>query len=391
MTRRAPKEGALYRMTDGRWRGALDLGWQDGKRVRKVVTAKTQALALAKLREAQRQLDQGVAPDGRMTVELWVRHWLHHVVTGRVGPNTLSNYTTLCERHIIPALGKTLLSKVSPEQIDHFLSAKAGAGLGRSTVARLRTLLADALTHAERRGYVSRNVAQLAVMPRTEPPTERQSLTPAQAGALVEAARGERLEALIVVAGSCGLRPGEATGLLWADLDLDAATLTVSGAMKRVAKATGGYQVARGAPKRSRNGLRTIALPPSAVSALKAHRARQAAERLIAGPLWVDCGLVFPTEVGTPLDPSNLRHAFARIARRAGLEGAKLIPYALRHTAVSLALDLGASIEETADMLGDDPRTLYRHYRHKTRAVATAGLRLESVFGSQAVATGQAD
>ena len=381
-------------MTDGRWRGAIDLGWgENGKRVRKVVTAKTQAEALVKLREAQRQLDQGVAPDGRMTVELWVRHWLsprRHWAGSR--PNTLSNYhDALRAPHHPRARQNAAQPRSRPSRSTTSCSAKAGAGLGRSTVARLRTLLADALTHAERRGYVSRNVAQLAVMPRTEPPTERQSLTPAQAGALVEAARGERLEALIVVAGSCGLRPGEATGLLWADLDLDAATLTVSGAMKRVAKATGGYQVARGAPKRSRNGLRTIALPPSAVSALKAHRARQAAERLIAGPLWVDCGLVFPTEVGTPLDPSNLRHAFARIARRAGLEGAKLIPYALRHTAVSLALDLGASIEETADMLGDDPRTLYRHYRHKTRAVATAGLRLESVFGSQAVATGKAD
>jgi integrase len=380
-------------MTDGRWRGAIDLGWESGKRVRKVVTAKTQAEALSKLREAQRQLDKGVTPDGRMTVELWVQHWLQHVVAGRVGPNTLSNYKTLSSRHIIPALGKTLLAKLTAEQIDHFLAAEADAGLGRSTVGRLRTLLADALRHAERRGYVSRNVAQLAVMPRTTPPTERQSLTPAQAAALVEAARGERLlEALIVVAGSCGLRPGEATGLLWSDCALEASppTLTVSGAMKRLAQPSGGYQVTRGAPKRAKNSKRTIALPPSAVSALRAHKSRQAAERLAAGPLWQAHDLVFPTEVGTPLDPSNLRHAFARIARRAGIEGATF-PYLLRHTAVSLALDLGASIEETADMLGDDPRTLYRHYRHKTRAVATAGLRLESVFGSQAVATGKAD
>ena len=96
--------------------------------------------------------------------------------------------------------------------------------------------------------------------------------------------------------------------------------------------------------------------------------------------------MIFPSEVGTPLDPSSLRHAFARIARRAGLEGAAF-PYILRHTAVSLALDLGASIEETADMLGDDPRTLYRHYRHRVRPVADASLRLESVFGSRAVAT----
>jgi integrase len=374
-------------MSDGRWRGAIDLGWQDGKRVRRVVTAKTRAEALSKLRDKQRDVDQGITPDGRMTVEAWLKHWLSSVVTGRVAsPNTLANYQTLCDRHIVPALGKTLLTKLTPEDVDRFLATKADARLSRSTVSRLKTLLADALRHAERRGYVSRNAAQLAVMPKTEPATERQSLTPAQAAALVEAARGERLQALIVVAGSCGLRPGEATGLLWSDVDLDAGTLTVSGAMKREAKPTGGYRVTRGAVKRAKNGLRTVALPPSAIAALRTQKSRQAVERLAAGPLWQDQALVFPSEVGTPLDPSSLRHAFARIARKAGLEGAAF-PYLLRHTAVSLALDLGASIEETADMLGDDPRTLYRHYRHKVRAVANASLRLERVFGSEAVTT----
>jgi len=100
---------------------------------------------------------------------------------------------------------------------------------------------------------------------------------------------------------------------------------------------------------------------------------------------------VFPSEVGTPLDPSSLRHTFARIVRRAGLEGMAFSPYVLRHTAVSLSLDLGASIEEAADTLGDDPKTLWAHYRHRVRAVADASLRLESVFGSQAVATREAD
>jgi integrase len=119
---------------------------------------------------------------------------------------------------------------------------------------------------------------------------------------------------------------------VWSDVDLEAvdSTLTVSGAMKREAKATGGYELTRGAVKRAKNGLRTVALPPSAVTALKAHKRQQAEERLKAGPLWQDQGLVFPSEVGTPLDPSSLRHVFARIARRAGLEGAAF-PYLLRH------------------------------------------------------------
>ena len=170
-------------MPDGRWRGALDLGWQSGKRVRKVVTAKTRAEALAKLREVQRAAAQGVQADGRMTVGAWLSHWLKTVVEGRVSsPNTRKNYETLVRVHLVPALGKVLLTKLTPEDVDRFLQSKADAGLSRSTVGRLKVLLADALRHAERRGYVSRNAGQLAVMPRTEAPTQRQSLTPAQAG-----------------------------------------------------------------------------------------------------------------------------------------------------------------------------------------------------------------
>jgi site-specific recombinase XerD len=71
---------------------------------------------------------------------------------------------------------------------------------------------------------------------------------------------------------------------------------------------------------------------------------------------------VFASEVGTPVDPRHLERVFDRIAKRTALEGS--FPYMLRHSAVSLGLDDGASIEEMADLTGDDPRTLYRHYRY---------------------------
>jgi hypothetical protein len=53
--------------------------------------------------------------------------------------------------------------------------------------------------------------------------------------------------------------------------------------------------------------------------------------------------------------------------------------YLLPHAAVGLLIDDGATIEQVADLLGDDPRTLYRRYRHKVQAIADAGLRMEQV------------
>jgi integrase len=225
-------------------------------------------------------------------------------------------------------------------------------------------------------------------MPKLDPPVERRSLTPDEGRALLKAAAGERLEARVVVGPTVGLRPGELGGLLWSDLDLDATppTLTVSGSMKRTPEG-----LTRGAVKRSTAGERTVALPAVAVEALRAHRGRQAKEQMAArytgpdgkvGSMWRDHGLVFSSRIGTPLNPPNVRRTSARIASPAGLDAR--FPYLLRHTAVSLLIDDGASIEEVADLLGDDPRTLYRHYRHKVRPVAEAATRMQAVLGATA-------
>lgn len=154
-----------------------------------------------------------------------------------------------------------------------------------------------------------------------------------------------------------------------------------TGSLKREPGADGRQVLRRGDVKRSRAGQRTVLLPATVLEALRGHRARQATERLAAGSAWTDAGLMFCTEVGTLLDPSNVRRTFARIASRAGLDVD--FPYALRHTAASLLIDAGKSVEEVADLLGDDPRTLYRHYRHRIRAHADAAAApMDAMFGS---------
>jgi integrase len=370
--------GSVRKLPSRRWQASY---WHNGARHLAPYTFATKTDAQAWLSATETDINRGVWLDpagGRTTVGEWLQHWLQTVVDGRVGSeNTRANYAQIVRLHITPALGTVRLDQLTPEEVDRFLAAKAEVALAKTHVSRMRTILADALRHAERRGLVTRSVAALAVMPRTKTPTARRSLTPEEAKALLLAARGERLEALLTVGLAAGLRPGELTGLLWSDLDLEALapTLTVSGSMKRGPDG----RVARGAVKRSKDGLRTIALPAGIVDALRAHRKRQLEERLASGSLWQEQGLVFASKAGTPLDPSDVRRAFARIGKRAGIPDARF-PYMLRHSAVSLLLDNGASIEEVADLLGDDPRTLYSHYHHKVRPVAEAATRMESLL-----------
>ena len=110
------------------------------------------------------------------------------------------------------------------------------------------------------------------------------------------------------------------------------------------------------------------------------HRSAQAAERLAAGPGWQDGGATCSTTtIGTPLDPTNLRPAFDILDAAASIEGVS--PYVLRHSGASLMLDSrSASLEEVADVLGDNPATLLRHYRHRVRPVAEATKRMQAVL-----------
>jgi len=360
------------------WVATVEVGRdpRTGQRLRRKIKGRTKTEVLRRAGELRRQVEGGAARSGGTVAEL-ARWWLGSVVPAKVeSANTIAGYRQIVECHIVPVLGAVPVARLSPEQVDAWLAARSH--LSRTYLGRLRSTLAQVLREAERRGQVVRNVALLSVMPKTEPAKGRRSLTPTEAAALLEAATGERLEAALVVGLAVGLRPGEISGLLWGDLDLDAVppTLAVTGMVKR--RPEDGSVWRDNEPKKARASRRTVALPPAAVEALRDHRRRQAAERLALGDAWSDEGLVFPSEIGTPLDPSNVRRTFRRIAKRAGI--AEGFPYLLRHSGASLMLHQGATIEDVADVLGDDPVTLLRHYRHQVRPVAEAALRMDAIL-----------
>jgi site-specific recombinase XerD len=88
-------------------------------------------------------------------------------------------------------------------------------------------------------------------------------------------------------------------------------------------------------------------LPEIALAALRERKAAQAAERLKAGDLCQDSGLVFTTTAGSMLDQHNIRRAFRLITWAAGL-GEDLVPRELRHTFVRIMSAGGVAVEEIA-------------------------------------------
>jgi integrase len=346
--------GSVYRH-DSRdlWVGQVTLG---GKRRR--VYGATKGEARQKLNTL---LGAGTeAVRRRVTVGALLDTWLHRDVAGKgLAPATLENHRR-CVETWTAAVGHIEASRLTVRDVEAVLDVRGGA---RGSLIKLRNVLSQALDAGMRRGDVTRNVATLAVLPADAPgPVRRTALRPDEARALLDVLTQERNGALYAVSLLCGLRPGEAAGLLWDDVDLDAGTLTVAHAVRL----EGGRPVVTEALK-TRRARRTLAMPATLTAMLSDHRRSQAAERL-AARRWDDPRLVFASANGTPLHPSNVRRELSLLCERAGLP--VVSPNELRHSCASLLSDQGVPLEQIADALGHTTtRMLEATYRHRLRRV----------------------
>lgn len=168
--------------------------------------------------------------------------------------------------------------------------------------------------------------------------------TPAQTGTFLDHTTGSRLYALYHLIAYRGLRRGEACGLRWEDVDLDAKTLTVRWQILVIE-----WHTEHAEPK-SEAGDRVIALDDTTIAVLRAHRARQAQERLATGTTWTDTGLVFTTELGTSLHPAIVSGHFTDLVTGAGLPPVRL--HDLRHGAATYMLAAGADTKVVQETLG---------------------------------------
>ena len=302
----------------------------DGKR--RYVSGKTKSDAREALAAARAAAAGGVILDaGKLTVEDYIKRWLSDslkplVDAGKMEHSTFVRYEGIVERHISPTIGQKKLKALERAEVRALYSAK-GKELSPRSVDYIHVTLQKALGQAMRDDLIPRNVA-VGERPRSSRTRrEIKALTAVQARALLSAARGERNEALYVVAVYTGLRQGELLGLKWTDVDLSGRRLSVRRALKVTDR---GLDFG---PLKNKASRRSVPFSKTAAVVLRAHRTRQNEERLRLGDLWQDHDLVFPNRVGKPMDHGNLYdREYKPLLRSAGLGDEGFTFHSLRHT-----------------------------------------------------------
>jgi integrase len=358
-------EGTIYRRRDGRWEAAARL---DGRRWR--VCAKARPEVARRLVAALQAHHDGLpVADDRQTVATFLASWLASV-EAQVRHGTWERYAQLLRTHALPAIGSLALPRLTPQHLQGLYADRLRRGLSPATVVHLHAVLHHALQDATRWGLVVRNVADLVRPPRRIR-VEMTTLSPEQAQVLLDAVAEDRLQALYVLAITTGMRQGELLALRWRYVDLPAGRLHVCGSLQRT---PAGLVITE--PKTA-SSRRPVALTRLALAALRRHREAQTRERLRAGPAWHDRDLVFPNELGKPLEAGNLlRRSFWPLLKRTGLPHIRF--HDLRHTAATLLLGKAVHPKVVAEMLGHSriavTLDLYSHVTPTMQQQATEAL-----------------
>ncbi|WP_261559627.1 tyrosine-type recombinase/integrase [Frankia tisae] len=384
-TKRANGQGSIYQRADGMWVGAAYVLMPDGSTKRRPVYGKSEEIVRGKLTELQANSDQGIPADATgWTVGRFLLAWLDGTVKPNRQPNTYVTYEKAVRIYLVPGLGKKRLNKLTAAEVRQFIrrlentclccergrdaarpvGERRCCAVGRCCERRpskrqvqvVHAVLRNALQAAVREELIRRNVAKLVQVSTPRYGIDR-GLTVDQAHMLLDAATGDRLYALLVLALFLGMRRGELLGLQWSDIDKERETLTIRHTLQRV----GGEL--RLLPPKTDDSERTLPLLGLVADALTEHRKLQDAERETAGTRWVNTGHVFTTKIGTPIEPDNLRRFWMPLRRAAGLDS--VVFHGLRHTCVTLLLDLGVPPHIVRDIAGHSAievtMTIYAH------------------------------
>jgi len=335
----------------------------------------------------------------KQTVTEYVTDWLA-AIEPTVRPATHYSYARNLRLHVVPVLGGMPLQSVDAGVLNTLYASLlaegrkdyAGGGLSPRSVRYVHTILHRALKDAVKWGRLARNPADAADPPRagSTARAEFTTWTAEQLRTFLDGTREDRNGVAYLLLASTGLRRGEALGLRWSDVDLDAGRIAIRQTVIVIHN-----RPQLGTPKTAK-GRRTVVLDKGTVAALRAHRKRQAAERLQIGSGWQDQDLVFCRVDGTVLHPERFSRSFIAATRRLGLPVIRL--HDLRHGWATMALSAGVHPKIVQERLGHANISItidtYSHVTgtlHQDAAEQVAALFSGSVSNPLAPGTDSAD
>lgn len=321
----------------------FDVPTEDGRRKQKWVAAYPDRKRSEKLlTKLVNEVNEGIYIEpSDEPLKDYLKEWLR-TKKGNVSRETYDHYLSLCKNHIIPRLGKYKLNTLKIKHVKNFYNdLKEHTTLTPGSIYRIHIVLRNALNSAVEEGAIRTNPAKYEDAPK-RPRKEMLYWDEQDAWKFLDTAKGERTYIAFYLAIKTGMRQGEILGLKWSDIDLERKTITIQRELS--------HKGDRFQPPKTESSQRTIEIHDKTIEQLKKHYVRIKQERLRAGEMYEENGLVIPTGLGTPLLPRNLNRTWYRLRKKAGVPEIRF--HDLRHTHVAISIKAGHSLKAIAERIG---------------------------------------
>ena len=346
----AKRGSNIYKRKDGRFEGRVPVGYRDNGKIKyKSVYARTLAEVKEKMLEVYSIKQNRNVSAIRLTVADTAHQWLSSAKL-RVKESSYANYENIVSKHILPVLGKELMSNLTTSKLNDFIHYKLKSGrlngkggLSAKSVRDIMTVYRSIEAYAAKE-YGIRETH--FTMPKTEKKQtdvlnafERKRLE----NYLIHNQNNTNISVLLCL--FTGLRIGELCGLKWGDIDFQKGTVSVSRTVQRINK-HGKSEVIVGSPK-SKSSVRIVPVPDFVLAILKAKRK--------CDDFYIITGTCKPTE------PRTMQNRFKAILKVCGIRSVNF--HLLRHTYATVCIENGFDPKTLSELLGhaDASITLNRY------------------------------
>lgn len=359
---RANGEGSIFPYRNG----FAAYAWvtkPDGRRARKYVYGSTREAVHEKWIHLQAAAQAGPVATSTGTLTAFLDYWLNEIIEPNRAPATFDNYERFVRLYIRPGLGERRMSRLTVRDVQTWINQVArtcqccaqGKDAARPEskrrccarrsgtccrdvpsarmVSDIRNALRSALSAAISEELLTKNVAA-PVKLATVRKRKGKAWTSEEARRFLESARADEdpYYAAYVLILVLGLRRGEVLGLVWDDIDLDAAELRIGLQLQRIRRKL----LHRSTKTETSDGV--LPLPEICVAALRYRKARQASQQREFRHEVGRPAFVFTTAFGTPVEPRNFFRSYMARISRAGVR--QITVHDARRTCATLLADL---------------------------------------------------
>lgn len=346
MGRAAKNAGTIRHRADGLWEARINLGRDSGtgKQVQRSVYGRTQTEVRKKLLELTQDREDGkIVEPNKITLGEWLNTWQREYLLN-VRASTADLYASQIRLYLMPAFGAIKLCKLTNSAIQKKYREMSET-LSPKSIKNIHGVLHKALDQAVKSGLIKSNPSDGCELPKIEK-ADIKPMSDEQTKSFLEAIKGHPYETLYKTALFTGLREAEIMGLMWDCVDFQRGTILIDKQLRKEHKTGGEYYFS---PPKNGNS-RVIAPAPFVMDILKAHKVKQAQQRLRLGPVWEDSGLVFATDTGGHLYVNTVYNRFKRIVTAIGCPDVRF--HDLRHTYAVNSIRAGDDIKTIQGNLG---------------------------------------